>query len=86
MYYTKYRPEKFADIIKPNAEVEAILNQIIKGTVGHAYILSGSRGIGKTSTARLIAKGVNCLNFNGDVCGECDNCLSIKNGSFVDVI
>lgn len=86
MYYTKYRPEKFADIIKPNAEVEAILNQIIKGTVGHAYILSGSRGIGKTSTARLIAKGVNCLNFNGDVCGECDNCLAIKNGSFVDVI
>ena len=38
MYYTKYRPEKFADIIKPNAEVEAILNQITKGTVGHAYI------------------------------------------------
>lgn len=86
MYYTKYRPEKFADIIKPNAEVEAILNQIIKGTVGHAYILSGSRGIGKTSTARLIAKGVNCLNFNGDVCGQCENCLAIKNGSFVDVI
>ena len=86
MYYTKYRPEKFADIIKPNAEVEAILNQIIKGTVGHAYILSGSRGIGKTSTARLIAKGVNCLNFNGDVCGKCENCLAIKNGSFVDVI
>jgi DNA polymerase-3 subunit gamma/tau len=85
MYYTKYRPEKFADIIKPNVEVEAILNQIIKDTVGHAYILSGSRGIGKTSTARLIAKGVNCLNFDGDVCGECENCLAIKNGSFIDV-
>jgi DNA polymerase-3 subunit gamma/tau len=85
MYYTKYRPEKFADIIKPNAEVEAILNQIVKGTVGHAYILSGSRGIGKTSTARLIAKGVNCLRFDGDVCGECENCIAIKNGSFVDV-
>jgi DNA polymerase-3 subunit gamma/tau len=86
MYYTKYRPEKFADIIKPNVEVESILNQIIKSTVAHAYILSGSRGIGKTSTARLIAKGVNCLKFNGDVCGECENCLAIKNGSFVDVI
>ena len=86
MYYTKYRPEKFADIIKPNAEVEAILNQITKGTVGHAYILSGSRGIGKTSTARLIAKGVNCLNFKDDVCGECENCIAIKNGGFVDVI
>ena len=54
--------------------------------MGHAYILSGSRGIGKTSTARLIAKGVNCLNFNGDVCGSCENCLAIKSGGFVDVI
>lgn len=86
MYYTKYRPERFSDIIKPNLEVETIQNQIIKGNLGHAYILSGSRGIGKTSTARLIAKAVNCLNFSGDVCSECENCLSIKNGSFVDVI
>lgn len=86
MYYTKYRPERFSDIIKPNLEVETIQNQIIKGNLGHAYILSGSRGIGKTSTARLIAKGVNCLNFDGDVCGSCENCLAIKNGGFVDVI
>lgn len=86
MYYTKYRPEKFSDIIKPNPEVDTILNQIIKGNMGHAYILSGSRGIGKTSTARLIAKGVNCLNFKDDVCGVCENCLAIKSGGFVDVI
>jgi DNA polymerase-3 subunit gamma/tau len=86
MYYLKYRPEKFADFIKPNPEIETIQNQIIKGNVGHAYILSGSRGIGKTSTARLIAKALNCSNFNGDVCGVCDNCLSIKSGGFVDVI
>ena len=86
MYYTKYRPEKFSEIIKPNPEVDTILNQLIKGNMGHAYILSGSRGIGKTSTARLIAKGVNCLNFNGDVCGLCENCLAIKSGGFVDVI
>lgn len=86
MYYLKYRPEKFADFIKPNPEIETIQNQIIKGNTGHAYILSGSRGIGKTSTARLIAKALNCTNFNGDVCGECENCLSIKSGGFVDVI
>jgi len=86
MYYLKYRPEKFADFIKPNPEIETIQNQIIKGNIGHAYILSGSRGIGKTSTARLIAKALNCTNFNGDVCGECENCLSIKSGGFVDVI
>jgi len=86
MYYLKYRPEKFADFIKPNPEIETIQNQIIKGNTGHAYILSGSRGIGKTSTARLIAKALNCTNFNGDVCCECENCLSIKSGGFVDVI
>lgn len=86
MYYLKYRPEKFADFIKPNPEIETIQNQILKGNFGHAYILSGSRGIGKTSTARLIAKALNCTNFDGDVCGICENCISIKNGSFVDVI
>lgn len=86
MYYTKYRPEKFADIIRPNPEIDTILNQIQKGNMGHAYILSGSRGIGKTSTARLMAKAVNCLNFKGDVCGECENCISIKSGGFPDVI
>jgi DNA polymerase-3 subunit gamma/tau len=86
MYYLKYRPEKFADFIKPNPEIETIQNQIIKGNLGHAYILSGSRGIGKTSTARLIAKAINCQNFNGDVCGVCVNCLAIKEGDFVDVI
>jgi DNA polymerase-3 subunit gamma/tau len=86
MYYLKYRPEKFADFIKPNPEIETIQNQIIKGNTGHAYILSGSRGIGKTSTARLIAKALNCTNFNGDVCNECENCVSIKSGGFVDVI
>jgi len=86
MYYLKYRPEKFADFIRPNPEIETIQNQLIKGNFGHAYILSGSRGIGKTSTARLIAKALNCTNFDGDVCGVCENCVSIKNGSFVDVI
>jgi len=75
-----------SDFIKPNPEIETIQNQIIKGNFGHAYILSGSRGIGKTSTARLIAKALNCTNFNGDVCGVCENCLSIKEGGFVDVI
>jgi DNA polymerase-3 subunit gamma/tau len=86
MYYLKYRPEKFSDFIKPNPEIENIQNQIVKGNFGHAYILSGSRGIGKTSTARLIAKALNCTNFEGDVCGICENCVSIKNGGFVDVI
>lgn len=85
MLYSKYRPEKFIDIIRPNPEVDLILNHLQKGNFGHATILSGSRGIGKTTTARLIAKALNCENFSKDVCGVCDACVSIKNGSFVDV-
>lgn len=86
MLYTKYRPEKFSEVIRPNPEIDSILNHLKKGTFGHATILCGSRGIGKTTTARLIAKALNCENFIDDVCGVCDACVSIKSGSYVDVI
>lgn len=86
MLYTKYRPEKFKEVIRPNSEIDSILNHLKKGTFGHATILCGSRGIGKTTTARLIAKALNCDNFGEDVCGICDACISIKNGNYVDVI
>lgn len=86
MLYTKYRPEKFEEVVRPNPEIDNILNHLKKGTFGHATILCGSRGIGKTTTARLIAKALNCENFELDVCGVCEACISIKNGSYVDVI
>ena len=86
MLYTKYRPEKFSEVIRPNPEIDIILKHLQNNTFGHATILCGSRGIGKTTTARLIAKALNCENFQGDVCGECDACLSIKAGNYVDVI
>jgi len=86
MLYQKYRPKNFSEIIKPNLEIETIQKQIIQGKVFHAYIFSGSRGIGKTSTARILAKAVNCLNFKEDVCGECENCKSFQEGNFVDVV
>jgi len=85
MLYTKYRPEKFSDVIRPNPDVDLILKHLQNGTFGHATILSGSRGIGKTTSARLIAKALNCENFKDDVCGTCEACVSIKNGSYVDV-
>ena len=85
MLYTKYRPEKFSDVIRPNPDVDLILKHLQNGTFGHATILSGSRGIGKTTSARLIAKALNCENFKEDVCGTCEACISIKNGSYVDV-
>jgi DNA polymerase-3 subunit gamma/tau len=86
MFYQKYRPSSFAEIIKPNIEVETIQRQLVSGSFPHAYILSGSKGIGKTSTARIIAKAVNCLDFKGDICDKCENCLAFKNGSFIDVV
>ena len=86
MLYQKYRPKSFSEIIKPNLEVETLQKQLIQGKASHAYIFSGSRGIGKTSTARILAKAVNCLNFKEDVCGECENCQSFQDGNFVDVI
>lgn len=86
MLYTKYRPEKFTEVIRPNIEIDIILKNLMDGTFGHATILGGSRGIGKTTTARLIAKALNCENFLQDVCGKCDACLSIKNGNYIDVI
>jgi len=86
MLYTKYRPEKFSEVIRPNPEIEIILKHLQNKTFGHASILCGSRGIGKTTTARLIAKGLNCENFTDDVCGVCEVCLSIKNGNYIDVI
>ena len=85
MLYTKYRPEKFSDVIRPHPDVDLILKHLQNGTFGHATILSGSRGIGKTTSARLIAKALNCENFKEDVCGTCEACISIKNGSYVDV-
>ncbi len=86
MLYTKYRPERFSEVIRPNPEIDIILKHLRDKTFGHATILCGSRGIGKTTTARLIAKALNCENFENDVCNVCDACISIKSGNYVDVI
>ena len=85
--YRKYRPKKFSEIAGQNMIVETIQNAIINNKITHAYLFCGPRGTGKTTTAKLIAKMVNCLNpINGEPCGKCESCISIANNCNDDII
>ena len=83
----KWRPKKFADLIGQQNSVKILTNVISSGRLHHAYLLTGTRGVGKTTIARIIAKALNCLSpTNSEPCGICENCNQIDGGSFVDVI
>lgn len=84
--YRRFRPETFDKVLGQEHVVRVLKNQIQKNSTGHAYLFCGTRGTGKTTIARLLAKGVNCLSGTIRPCGICENCKSIKNGTFVDVI
>ncbi len=86
--YREYRPETFGEILGQDHIVKILRNQIATDTVSHAYLFCGTRGTGKTTTARILAKGVNCQDpdVNGRPCGKCPACQEIKNGTFMDVI
>ena len=85
--YRKYRPKTFEDVVGQEHITRALQNQIVLDKIGHAYLFTGSRGIGKTSIARIFAKAVNCLNNrNGSPCGECAICKQLDNESDINII
>ena len=85
--YRKYRPKTFEDVIGQEHITHALQNQIASDKINHAYLFTGSRGVGKTSVARIFAKAVNCEhNINGSPCGQCDTCKRLENESDINII
>jgi DNA polymerase-3 subunit gamma/tau len=85
--YRRYRPQTFSAIVGQEHVTRTLKNAIGGGQVAHAYLLAGSRGIGKTTIARLIAKAVNCTKAkDGEPCDKCDTCVAIREGRFLDLI
>ena len=83
----KWRPQTFADVVGQEHVLTALANGLSLGRIHHAYLFSGTRGVGKTSIARLLAKGLNCeTGITATPCGTCANCQEIEQGRFVDLI
>ena len=85
--YRKWRPKTFSDVVGQPQVTETLKNELTSGRVAHAYLFTGSRGTGKTTCAKILAKAVNCLDpQNGDPCGECEICRGIDDGSVMDIV
>ena len=85
--YRKFRPLTFSEMVGQEHITRTLKNQIISGRVGHAYLFNGGRGTGKTSSAKILARAINCLNpKDGEPCNECEICKGALNGSLTDIV
>ena len=85
--YRKWRPKVFSDVIGQSHITQTLQKQVAEGRTSHAYLFTGTRGTGKTTCAKILAKAVNCEHpVNGDPCCRCPSCLGIESGSFLDVL
>ena len=85
--YREWRPKDFSHVVGQAPIIGTLRNQVVTNRIAHAYLFCGSRGTGKTSTAKILAKAINCLcPENGDPCGKCENCLRAENEETLDVI
>lgn len=85
--YRKYRPTTFDEVVDQTHITQTLINQIKSDKIGHAYLFCGSRGTGKTTTAKIFARSINCEKpINGSPCGECETCKSLARGASLDVL
>ena len=85
--YRAFRPDRFKNVVGQQAIVQTLKNQVKAGRPAHAYLFNGTRGTGKTTTARILAKAVNCDNpIDGEPCGVCNTCLALQGDNNLDIM